>query len=485
MTEGSSYFEDSIKHAVQEDYDIADQLGDGGFSVVYKGVRKSDEKQVAVKTIEKKKVGPEDLQREVNIWKLASKSSSRVVQLYAIYEDDQYVNLVMELMTGGELFEKIVGMEDYSEKYAALVIKQVLMIIRDLHKVHIVHQDLKPENLLIVSPENNTAIKLCDFGLAEIAGDDVELVGIVGSTTYMAPEVVAESGHSKPVDVYAAGVITYILLCGYPPFEPENGITELEFPEPEWDLISDAAKDLIAQLLDKNPDKRPTPEIALKHPWFNDTETVKEIKPLYGTRNTLRKYKEREEGGNGTMKEFRGSSRTTVFDVFNQPTDGKESAVESIAEEETRSEGTAGTLPLLPTDPSSPSEVDKLRLAYKSNFDKSISPSDLLDEFNTKKNKVYSAKTDSQVASLQKEIQQQISTSESLRKEILNLRIKLAEAVARREAVESRAMFEIEMLKKDAEVERQKRKQIKTVIEHSISSKSSTTTTTSPKDKKK
>eukprot|EP01125_Pyxidicula_operculata_P003224 TRINITY_DN1368_c0_g2_i1.p1 TRINITY_DN1368_c0_g2~~TRINITY_DN1368_c0_g2_i1.p1 ORF type:complete len:241 (-),score=52.01 TRINITY_DN1368_c0_g2_i1:215-937(-) len=204
------YFEDSKKNDISEDIKILELLGEGGFSEVFHGVTHSNNIDVAVKIIKKKKTSREDVEREVNIWKLASSNSDRVVKLYDIYEDPTSVSLVMELMKGGELFEEIVDMVDYSEVYAAKVMKQLIYIIKDLHKVDIVHQDLKPENLLLTA-KNSMIIKLCDFGLAETAGDEEELVGIVGSTTYMAPEVVAESGHSKPVDIYAAGVIMYIL----------------------------------------------------------------------------------------------------------------------------------------------------------------------------------------------------------------------------------------------------------------------------------
>jgi len=169
-------------------------------------------------------------------------------------------------------------------------------------------------------------LKLCDFGLAEVADDDVELFGCVGSTTYMAPEVTNESGHHKPVDMYAAGVVMYILLCGYPPFEPENNIIELEFPEREWADISMAGKDLIVKLLDKDPERRGKPEEVLKDQWFVDVETIRFPKPLTRTVNTLKKYQ--QQGPNGTMKEYRGDTkRTTVIGLF-------EGSGESKTEEE-------------------------------------------------------------------------------------------------------------------------------------------------------
>uniref|UniRef100_A0A6B2L0E6 Protein kinase domain-containing protein n=1 Tax=Arcella intermedia TaxID=1963864 RepID=A0A6B2L0E6_9EUKA len=302
-----------------QDFIIDKMLGDGAFSEVYRAKRRSDSEEVAIKIIKKEKVAVHDLIREVDIWQLASKSCSRVVQLYEIYEDEDHVYLVMELMVGGELFEKIANMTDYSEAYASKIMKQVFLIIRDLHKVDIIHQDLKPENLLLMG--DSMILKLCDFGLAEIADDNTELFGCVGSTTYMAPEVTNETGHHKPVDIYAAGVIMYIMLCGYPPFEPENGIVELEFPDREWDDITVDAKELITLLLDEDPLKRPSPEEVLRHRWFMNVETIRNPKNLMKTVNTLRQFQ--QLGPNGTMKEYRGDTakgnRNSVIGLFEEP----------------------------------------------------------------------------------------------------------------------------------------------------------------------
>jgi len=306
------YFKDS-KLTLNQDYEIQDVLGDGAFSVVQRAKHLSSGKLVAIKVIKKAKVGAVDVKREVEIWKTAANSSSRVVQLYDIYENEKAIFLVMEFCTGGELFEKIVNMNDYNEVYASKIMKQIFTIIRDLHTVDIIHQDLKPENLLLIAPDS-MLIKLCDFGLAEIADDTVELFGKVGSTTYMAPEVVNESGHHKPVDMYAAGVILYILLCGYPPFEPDKGIVELEFPDLEWSEISPIAKNLISRLLSKDPSKRGTPDEILKDKWFSDVETIKNPKALLGTIDSLK----RQMGPNGTLvKEQRKTTkRNSIIELF-------------------------------------------------------------------------------------------------------------------------------------------------------------------------
>jgi len=134
----------------------------------------------------------------------------------------------------------------------------------------------------------------------------------------MAPEVIEGEGHGKPVDIYATGVITYILLCGYPPFEPDNGIIYLEFPSPEWDTISSSAKDLIEKLLISDPNVRLTADDALKHPWIKDVETIRE-NPLPHTKNTLRRFREiSQTGGGSSMREYRGQ-RESVITIFNPP----------------------------------------------------------------------------------------------------------------------------------------------------------------------
>uniref|UniRef100_A0A6B2L5M6 non-specific serine/threonine protein kinase n=1 Tax=Arcella intermedia TaxID=1963864 RepID=A0A6B2L5M6_9EUKA len=389
-------------------------MGDGGFSVVKKGVYKANKMAVAIKEIKKSKVGADDVKREVDIWKLASKSSDRVVQLFGVYEDPDNIYLVMEIMKGGELFDKIVSMQDYSERYASTIIKQVLCVIQDLHRVHIIHQDMKPENLLLEDKDSHV-IKLCDFGLAEIANDDVELVGLAGSTPYMAPEVIEGVGHSKPVDLYAAGVIAYILLCGYPPFEPENGIVDLEFPSPEWDQISDVAKDLITKLLSSNPESRPSAEEALVHPWFKDVETIKiTSKPLFRTMDTLRRFQEMKGKPSTSMRQYRGQ-RGSVLEVFKEePAPTKNSHPE-------KKEEVAETV--------STTVVEGVMHNFKQEMAKS------------------------------KERMLQC------RKDTSALKVKLSELSATRQDVEMRISWELDVVRKEAEGEKKKIKSLQTQVE--------------------
>lgn len=185
-----------------------------------------------------------------------------------------------------------------------------------LHKKGIVHRDLKPENLLF---EDETAknLKLCDFGLADYHKDGEIMYSIVGSPTYMAPEIMTGKGYVKSVDMYSIGVIMYILLCGYPPFEPEEGIIELEFPSPEWDAISQDVKDVITLLLESDPSKRPTAEQLLAHPWVSGVKVSDKL--LTGTIKTMKMYNTVRRNPGATMRQKDKDGKTHVGNIFANP----------------------------------------------------------------------------------------------------------------------------------------------------------------------
>lgn len=203
--------------------------------------------------------------------------------------------------------------EFYSEKDAAELVYQILSVVKYLHARGIVHRDLKPENLLF---EDETAkrLKLCDFGLAEKIKENEIMYNVVGSPTYMAPEITTGNGYGKPVDMYSIGVIMYILLCGYPPFEPEEGIIDLEFPSPEWDSIQDSVKKLISLLLDKDPSKRPTAEQCLQHPWISGDQASR--KALVGTVRLLDTYNTIRRNPGATMRHKDPGNKNAVMNLF-------------------------------------------------------------------------------------------------------------------------------------------------------------------------
>ncbi|XP_025031131.1 calcium/calmodulin-dependent protein kinase type 1G isoform X2 [Python bivittatus] len=207
---------------------------------------------------------------------LGSIKHDNIVTLEDIYESTTHYYLVMQLVSGGELFDRILERGVYTEKDASIVIQQVLGAVHYLHENGIVHRDLKPENLLYLTPEEDSKIMITDFGLSKMEQNGI-MSTACGTPGYVAPEVLEQKPYSKAVDCWSIGVITYILLCGYPPFyeETESKLFEkikegyFEFESPFWDDISESAKNFICRLLEKDPNKRFTCDKALRHPWID------------------------------------------------------------------------------------------------------------------------------------------------------------------------------------------------------------------------
>jgi calcium/calmodulin-dependent protein kinase I len=269
-------------------YDVKEVLGKGSFSVVRLGVTKTDPPEhVAVKIIDKNNIDVkvESLKTEVTI--LMDLSHPSIVNLREVFEDDNYVYMVMDLMVGGELFERICNdyPMGYSEKTSAQIISKVVEAIQYLHEKGVIHRDLKPENLLYASPDDDSDIRITDFGLAKIYKGDVVVKTACGSPNYVAPEVLLNraEGYTCGVDMWSIGVILYVLLCGFCPFYDENTAAlfnlitsgSYSFPSPYWDHISDQAKDLITHLLEVDPKKRYTPTQVLAHPWIKTAQDDK------------------------------------------------------------------------------------------------------------------------------------------------------------------------------------------------------------------
>jgi len=269
------------KEEIRKYYDIKEQLGKGSFATVKRAVRKSDHKHFAVKIIKKNKLNPEELlvvHDEVEI--MHKINQQNCVQLYEMFETSKKLYMVLELLTGGELFDRIVAKGSYSELEASQLIRDVLTAINYLHGIGVVHRDLKPENLIYLNEDMKSPVKITDFGLAKYrAGNSArDLMNTAcGTPGYVAPEILKSEAYGKEVDLWSVGVILYILLCGFPPFFHEhtdalyNQIKrgEYEFPDPYWSEISFAAKDLVRKLLTVNPRRRLTAEGALRHPWIN------------------------------------------------------------------------------------------------------------------------------------------------------------------------------------------------------------------------
>ncbi|KAL4659329.1 calcium/calmodulin-dependent protein kinase type 1D [Arapaima gigas] len=267
-------------------FEFKEVLGTGAFSEVVLAQEKATGKMFAVKCIPKKALKGKESSIENEIAVLRKIKHENIVALEDIYESPNHLYLIMQLVSGGELFDRIVEKGFYTEKDASTLIRQVLDAVNYLHKMGIVHRDLKPENLLYFNPQDESKIMISDFGLSKMEGTGDVMSTACGTPGYVAPEVLAQKPYSKAVDCWSIGVIAYILLCGYPPFYDENDSklfeqilkADYEFDAPYWDDISDSAKDFISCLMEKDPTKRFTCEQALRHPWIaGDTALCKNI----------------------------------------------------------------------------------------------------------------------------------------------------------------------------------------------------------------
>ncbi|XP_063163723.1 calcium/calmodulin-dependent protein kinase type II subunit gamma isoform X11 [Candoia aspera] len=288
-----------------DEYQLYEELGKGAFSVVRRCVKKTSSQEFAAKIINTKKVSARDhqkLEREARICRLLKHPN--IVRLHESISEEGFHYLVFDLVTGGELFEDIVAREYYSEADASHCIHQILESVNHIHQHDIVHRDLKPENLLLASKCKGAAVKLADFGLAiEVQGEQQAWFGFAGTPGYLSPEVLRKDPYGKPVDIWACGVILYILLVGYPPFwdEDQHKLYQqikagaYDFPSPEWDTVTPEAKNLINQMLTINPAKRITADQALKHPWVCQRSTVASMMHRQETVECLRKFNARRK----------------------------------------------------------------------------------------------------------------------------------------------------------------------------------------------
>ncbi|CAN0915636.1 Calcium-dependent protein kinase 9 [Linum grandiflorum] len=265
-------------------YTMGKELGRGQFGVTYLCIENSTGEKYACKSISKRKLvtnkDKEDMRREVQIMEHLS-GQPNIVEFKGAYEDKYSVHLVMELCAGGELFDRICAKGHYSEKEAAEICRSIVNVVHFCHFMGVVHRDLKPENFLLSVKEDSDGapplLKATDFGLSVFIDQGKVYRDIVGSAYYVAPEVLKRR-YGKEIDIWSAGVILYILLCGVPPFwaETEKGIFDavlkghVDFDSHPWPSISSGAKDLVHKMLHQDPKKRLTSAQVLEHPWLKE-----------------------------------------------------------------------------------------------------------------------------------------------------------------------------------------------------------------------
>ncbi|KAM7265041.1 hypothetical protein ACFE04_002724 [Oxalis oulophora] len=302
-------------------YELGRELGRGEFGVTYLCTDKETGENFACKSISKKKlrtsVDIEDVRREVEIMRHMPKHPN-IVSLKDTYEDDNAVHLVMELCEGGELFDRIVARGHYTERAAAVVTKTIVEVVQfrihpsfcglgcktlfrtDIQVCHmqgVMHRDLKPENFLFANKKETADLKAIDFGLSVFFKPGERFNEIVGSPYYMAPEVLKRN-YGPEVDVWSAGVILYILLCGVPPFwaESEQGVAQaiirsnVDFKRDPWPKVSDNAKDLVRKMLDPDPKRRLTAQQVLDHPWLQNAKKAPNVSLGENVKARLRQF---------------------------------------------------------------------------------------------------------------------------------------------------------------------------------------------------
>uniref|UniRef100_A0A7S2ZFU4 Calmodulin n=1 Tax=Rhodosorus marinus TaxID=101924 RepID=A0A7S2ZFU4_9RHOD len=280
---------DKHTETIYEVYDFGKLLGEGSFGTCYLGTHKRTQQNVAIKTISKGKIMAktdiDDIRNEILIMEAVS-GHSNIVQIFGAYEDEDNVHIVLELCTGGDLFERVIAQGKYSEKDCANLCRQMLEMVEHCHSRGVVHRDLKPENFLLDSNQESANLKATDFGLSCFYKGPDFLSDPCGTPMYIAPEVI-KGKYTHKADIWSAGVVLYILLSGKVPFYGRTdeeilrmtlrGHYNLE-KEP-WPHISEDAKECVRTMLTWDPTKRPEAKEMLGHRWMREDGTATD-KPL-------------------------------------------------------------------------------------------------------------------------------------------------------------------------------------------------------------
>jgi len=283
---------------ISKDYIMGKSIGTGAFGTVRLCVHKATRQTRACKILKKAQQDLKSLQEEVEI--LSKLSHPNIMQLYEVYNDKTNFYIVTEFCQGGDLFDAISKKGNFNEKEASKIMKQVLSAITYSHQNNIVHRDLKPENILLEDKGSDSIIKIIDWGCAKNFNKNEKLTNKDGTPYYIAPEVL-EGNYDEKCDIWSCGVILYIMLCGYPPFDGESEEEILEkvkkgsfdFPKEEWKNISKDAIDLIQKMLTFESNKRISALDCLSHNWFikNKNKGISDKKTAKNIINNMKKFK--------------------------------------------------------------------------------------------------------------------------------------------------------------------------------------------------
>jgi len=297
--------------SVADLYDLGDQLGSGAYSVVLKATDKKTGRDWAVKVVSKESTKVDDMRSELQVMSLLDHDN--IVGFKEVFDHTDGYYVVLELISGGELFDRIIELRRFTEKDAAQTLRQAFLALKHMHERGLAHRDIKPENLLLSSKDPNATIKLADFGFAATCpAAESGLVDLLGTPEYMAPELVRlrhdDGSYGRAVDIWALGVVLYVLLSGIHPFQQEDEDAMLDNIEHarwkwlgrNWDKVSAEAKDLITQMLNPDPTARPSVDQCLQHAWFSNTLDVS----LQEVAEELKKFQAR--------KRLRGAINTVI-----------------------------------------------------------------------------------------------------------------------------------------------------------------------------
>ena len=283
---------------ITKEYTFGKVIGTGSYGQVRLAVHRLTKQVRAVKIIQKAKVNINALLNEINI--LSKLSHPNIMQIFEVFDDNTNVYIVSEYCKGGELFDIISTKGSFTEKDACVIMKQLMSAICYSHQNNIVHRDLKPENILMDNDTDDLTIKLIDWGCAQTIKSAKQSKQADGTAYYIAPEVL-KGEYDEKCDIWACGVIFYILLCGYPPFngETDDEIYEavlsgkFQFPEEDWGQVSQDAKDLIKKMLTKDPKKRISALYSMQDVWFKKNEEKSEYDKKLAKKvlNNMKKFK--------------------------------------------------------------------------------------------------------------------------------------------------------------------------------------------------